>query len=167
MWPGYHHIFAAADGCDSRLPVPTRVEVFLRRPGAALDGWVQRHRGEVTESTPLVALAWGYNSSPGGVGRPGTRDRNERLAGISGCEHRCSSRSDVAVGEHPIQVHSLAALRHPHRQRGIEVITAATVERPGGRHGVAARVELPVENGWKTIVVAVVDEPDERAVEIR
>ena len=86
--------------------------------------------------------------------------------GIPFGEHVCGRRPGRGIGKRPVEKHLLSAWNDPHRDRRIEIVAAAAVEREGRLHGVFAGFYLPVSHGGKAIIVSVMDEPNAGAVEV-
>src|ERR1035438_8749790 len=106
------------------------------------------------------------NDASGGVDRARAGDLYQRLTGIPFGEHVCGRRPGRGIGKRPVEKHLLSAWSEPHRDRRIEIVAAAAVEREGRLHGVFAGFYLPVSHGGKAIIVSVMGEPNEGAVEV-
>ena len=164
----HNDLFTVADGRDARLPASIGSKILLRRESTAGDTRIHGHRREVTESALVIAAAalGRGNDASGGVDRARAGDLYQRLRGIPFGEHVCGRRPGRGIGKRPVEKHLLAAWSEPHRNRRIEIVAAAAVEREGRLHGVLAGFYPPVSHGGKAIIVSVMGEPNEGAVEV-
>ena len=161
-------LFTLADGRDARLPTPIGREILLRRESTAGDTWIHGHRRKVTEpALVIVAAALGRgNDASGGIDRARAGDLCQRLTGIPFGEHVCGRRPRRRIGKRPVEKHLLSAWSEPHRDRRIEIVAAAAVESKGRLHAVFAGFYPPVSYSGKAIIVGVMGEPNECAVEV-
>ena len=107
------------------------------------------------------------NDASGNVDRARAGDLYQRLKGIPFGEHVCGRRPGRGIGKRPVEKHLLRSTwSEPHRDRRIEIVAAAAVEREGRLHGVFAGIYPPVSHGGKAIIVSVMGEPNEGAVEV-
>src|SRR5262245_33657513 len=167
-WSIYHNIFALADGRDARLPTSIGSKILLRRESTASDTRIHGHRRKVTEPAwvILAAALCEANGASGGVDCARAGDLYQRLMGIPFGEHVCGCRPGKGIGKRPVEKHLLSAWSEPHRDRRIEIVAAAAVEGEGRLHGVFAGFYPPVSHGGKAIIVSVMGEPNESAVEV-
>src|SRR4029077_14122994 len=133
------------DGRDARLPTSIGSKILLRRESTAGAIRIDGHRRKVTE--PALFFVAPVNDASGGVVRAGAGDLYQRLTGIPFGEHVCGRRPGRGIRKRPVEKHLLSAWSEPHRDRRIEVVAAAAVEREGRLNGVLAGVHLPVSHG--------------------
>src|SRR5215469_15329911 len=160
--------FTLADGRYARLPTSIGSKILLRRESTAGNTRIHRHRRKVTESALVIvaaALSRG-NYASGGVDRARAGDLYQRLTRIAFGEHVCGRRPGRGIGKRPVEKHLLSAWSEPHRDRRVEIVAAAAVEREGRLDGVLAGFYPPVSHGGKAIIVRVMGEPNEGAVEV-
>src|SRR4249920_2952031 len=124
----HNDLFTLADGRDARLPTSIGSKILLRRESAASDTRIHGHRRKVTEPAFFVAPG---NDASGSVDRAWAGDLYQRLTGIPLGEHVCGRRPGRGIGKRPVEKHLLSAWSEPHRDRRIEVVAAAAVEREG------------------------------------
>src|SRR5260370_18431798 len=167
----HNDLFTLADGRDARLPTSIGSKILLRRESTAGDTRINGHRRKVTEPALLIFVANSAscgrgNDASGGVDRARAGDLYQGLTGIPFGKHVCGRPPGRGVGKRLVEKHLLSAWSEPHRDRRIEIVAAAAVEREGRLHGVFAGVYPPVSHGGKAIIVSVMGEPNEGAVEV-